>query len=112
MTHKIKQGEIWLANLGQEKNRPVLVMQSQTLLDVGHPSTIVIPLTTHLADDAEPLRLRIKAQDKMEQDSDLLIDQIRTIENTRFVEGPLMHCNEAFMKTVYEAVYEVIGALD
>ena len=64
-------GEIWLANLnpgrGTEpgKVRPVLLLQNQALLDVEHPSTIVIPLTTNLVDDAEPLRLRITAQGKL-----------------------------------------------
>ena len=56
------QGEIWLANLnpgrGTEpgKIRPVLILQNQALLDAEHPSTLIIPLTTNLIDDAEPLR--------------------------------------------------------
>ena len=61
-------GEIWLANLnpgrGKEpgKVRPVLIVQGQALLDAKHPSTLVVPLTTQLTEDAEPLRLRIVAQ--------------------------------------------------
>jgi mRNA interferase MazF len=61
-------GEIWLANLnpgcGTEpgKIRPVLILQNQALLDAQHPSTLIIPLTTNLIDDAEPLRLRIAVQ--------------------------------------------------
>ena len=60
-----KRGEIWLANLNPQrgtepgKTRPVLIIQSQTLLDVGHPSTLIIPLTTHLVEDAAPLRIRL-----------------------------------------------------
>ena len=55
------RGEVWLASLdprrGTEpgKTRPVLLVQAQALLDAGHPSTLVVPLTTTLLDDAEPL---------------------------------------------------------
>jgi mRNA interferase MazF len=69
MTQKLKQGEIWLANLnpsrGTEpgKMRPVLIVQNQILLNIAHPSTLIIPLTTNLVDDALPLRVRVKAQD-------------------------------------------------
>lgn len=53
-----KRGEIWLANLsprhGTEpgKTRPVLIIQTQALLDAQHPSTVIIPLTTNLIEDA------------------------------------------------------------
>jgi mRNA interferase MazF len=115
MTLKIKHGEIWLANLnpsrGTEpgKNRAVLIIQNQALLDIEHPSTLIIPLTTHLIDNAEPLRLRIKSKLKLKKDSDLLIDQIRAIENNRLKNGPLLQCTHHFMEQVYNAVQEVMG---
>lgn len=115
MTQNRKHGEIWLANLnptrGTEagKCRPVLIVQNQALLDVDHPSTLIIPLTTSLIDDAEPLRLRVKAKDQLEKDSDLLVDQIRAIDNKRLIKGPLLQCSEGFMNKVYDAVMEVMG---
>ena len=36
------------------KTRPVLIVQPQALLDATHPSTLVVPLTTRVVDDAEP----------------------------------------------------------
>ncbi len=115
MTQKIKQGEIWLANLnptrGTEpgKCRPVLVVQNQALLDIQHPSTLIAPLTTQLIDKAEPLRIRLKAQAGLNHDSDVLIDQIRAIDNKRLIDGPLVQCKEKFMQEIYEAIYEVMG---
>ena len=56
-----ERGEIWWADLnprqGTEpgKRCPVLVVQSQALLDIAHPSTLVVPLTTRLVADAAPL---------------------------------------------------------
>lgn len=115
MISTIKHGEIWLANLnptrGTEpgKQRPVLIIQNQALLDIQHPSTLIIPLTTRLIDQAEPLRLRIKAHLQLKKDSDLLIDQIRAIDNKRLIDGPLLKCSEDFMEKVYSAIEEVIG---
>lgn len=115
MTQKIRKGEIWLANLNPNKGvepgktRPVLILQDQALLDVFHPSTLIAPLTTNSIEDAYPLRVRIRAQDKLEKDSDLLIDQIRAIDNKRFVRGPLAILASEQLRAIYRAVYEVMG---
>ncbi|MHB1184537.1 MAG: type II toxin-antitoxin system PemK/MazF family toxin [Desulfobulbia bacterium] len=109
-----ERGEIWLANLnpgrGTEpgKTRPVLIVQSQALLDVDHPSTLVVPLTTKLIDDAVPLRLRVPAGGDLAQDSDLLLDQLRAIDNNRLVKGPLQRCTESFLAQVDQALREVL----
>jgi len=115
MTPGIDRGTIWLANLNPQKGtepgktRPVLILQDQALLDAGHPSTIIIPLTTNLIDDAEPLRVRVKAREQLERDSDLLIDQIRAIDNRRLTSGPLAALEPEMMQRVHSAVLEVTG---
>jgi mRNA interferase MazF len=118
MNKKFNFGEIWLANLsprvGTElgKNRPVLIIQDQDLLDANHPSSLIIPLTTNLINNAEPLRIRINANEQLKKDSDLLIDQIRAIDNSRLYIGPLLKCNKDFMKKVHNAIFEIIGNND
>lgn len=112
-----KRGSVWLADLkprrGTEpgKIRPVLIVQSQALLDAEHPSTLVVPLTTRLIDDAEPLRLRIAAQAGLDKDSDLLLDQLRAIDNKRLVQGPLLQCTPDFIRRVDQALIEVLDIL-
>lgn len=109
-----KRGEVCLANLnprrGTEpgKTRPVLIVQAQALIDAGHPSTLVIPLTTNLIDDAEPLRIRVPAQASLRHRSDLLIDQLRAIDNRRIVEGRLARLDEPTMARVAAAIREVL----
>ncbi len=109
-----RRGEIWLANLepghGTEpgKTRPVLIVQSQALLDVDHPSTLVIPLTTKLTEGAEPLRIRVPASSGISRESDLLIDQLRAIDNRRLLKGPVALAGPEVMKAVDEAVKEVL----
>jgi mRNA interferase MazF len=108
------RGEVWLANLdpkqGTEpgKTRPVLIVQAQALLDVHHPSTLIVPLTTNLLNHAEPLRLRVAATDRLRRDSDLLIDQLRAIDNRRLVQGPMATLSPALMARVYAAIAEVL----
>ncbi|MDP1993061.1 MAG: type II toxin-antitoxin system PemK/MazF family toxin [Syntrophales bacterium] len=115
MTRKLDHGAVWLADLnprqGTEpgKTRPVLIIQNQALLDAGHPSTLVIPLTTRLIEDAEPLRLRVNGRERLKRNSDLLIDQIRAIDNQRLVTGPLALLNAEEMSRIYRAILEVMG---
>lgn len=117
MSRMFRHGEIWLANLnpgrGTEpgKVRSVLLLQNQALLDAGHPSTLIVPLTTNLVDDAEPLRLRILSGNGLDKDSDLLVDQVRAIDNKRLINGPLQQLDEQFLERIYQAVAEVMGML-
>ncbi len=110
----LERGEVWLANLnprhGTEpgKTRPVLIVQAQALTGAGHPSTLIVPLTTNLIDDAEPLRVRVLAQSSLRRNSDLLIDQVRAIDNHRLVEGPLARLDAPTMTRVAAALREVL----
>jgi mRNA interferase MazF len=109
-----KRGEVWLADLnprhGTEpgKTRPVLIVQAQALLDADHPSTVVVPLSTKLAEDAEPLRIRVLSAGKLRKESDLLLDQLRSIDNQRLIQGPLTRLTAAQLHTVDQALREVL----
>jgi mRNA interferase MazF len=108
------RGEVWLANLepgsGTEpgKTRPVLVVQSQALLDAHHPSTLIVPLTTSILDDTEPLRVRVPAAARLRRDSDLVVDQLRAIDNRRLIRGPIARLPDALMARVGQALIEVL----
>lgn len=67
---------------------------------------LIIPLTTNLIEDAYPLRVRVDAQ----ENSDLLIDQIRAIDNQRLKQGPLTQLKQSQLQQIYGAVAEVLGA--
>ena len=113
---RVLNGEVWLANLNPGKGhepskvRPVLIVQGQALLDAKHPSILIIPLTTQLTENAEPLRLRVVAQGRLESDSDLLIDQLRAIDNRRLIGGPLLRCDSELMIRVYAAIRDIMEA--
>jgi len=89
----LKQFEIWTADLnpriGTEtgKTRLVLVVQTNLLNRVSHPSTIICPLTTNVKISSDILRVHLKkGMANILQDCDIMIDQIRAIDNKRFLK--------------------------
>jgi mRNA interferase MazF len=89
----IKQFEIWVADLNPQvgtesgKTRPVLVVQTNLLNKLPHPSTIVCPITTNVKTDVDILRVHLKkGMANLLQDCDIMIDQIRAIDNKRLVK--------------------------
>lgn len=88
----VKQFEIWIADLSPQigtepgKTRPVLVIQTDLLNRIPHPSTIVFPLTTNVKERSEILRVHIKeGTANLQQSCDVMIDQVRAIDNERLV---------------------------
>jgi len=89
---KIRKFHIYLADLsprfGTEsgKTRPVVVVQTN-LLNEGHPSTMVCPITTQIVPAASILRVHLsKKENHLPKDSDILVDQVRAIDNARFLK--------------------------
>ena len=104
---KIKQYEIWIADLnprfGTEtgKTRPVVIVQTD-LLNKFHPSTVICPITTNVKSGAEILRVHLgKGSARLKEDCDIMIDQIRAIDNKRLLKkiGELDQEQIEFIKT-------------
>ncbi len=112
-----RRGEIYLANFNPSKGteagkiRPCVVMQSNLLNDVGHPSTTVLPLTTQLIENAVPLRFRIHSRDKLQADSDIMLDQVRTIDNRRISGSMLTQLNTNELLEV-DMLWQIVLGLD
>ena len=87
---KLKQYDIWLADLnpsrGTEpgKTRPVVIVQTD-LLNETHLSTLICPITTNVKPEIELLRVHLK-KGQLNKLSDILIDQVRAIDNSRFLK--------------------------
>jgi mRNA interferase MazF len=89
---QVYQYEIWIADLNPQigteagKSRPVLVVQTNLLNKIQHPSTIICPITTNVLNDTDILRVHLKkGMANLYQDCDVMIDQIRAIDNKRLV---------------------------
>ena len=88
---KVKQFDLWIADLnpriGTEtgKVRPVVIIQTD-LLNKSHPSTVVCPITTNVQPESEILRVHLTSGTaNVKEDCDIMIDQIRAIDNSRFM---------------------------
>lgn len=69
------------------KQRPCLVIQPTEFAAAGLPSSVGLPLTTHLVDDAFPLRGRIpRASAAGPKTATISIDQILAWDNALFRE--------------------------
>ncbi len=67
------------------KVRPVIIVQTN-LLNNEHPSSVVCPITTNVQKNSEILRVHIKkGTSNLKVDSDIMIDQIRAIDNRRLI---------------------------
>lgn len=89
---QVKRFEIWLADLnphiGTEpgKTRPVLVIQTNLLNKIPHPSTIICPLTTKVQKEADILRIHIKkGTANLNENCAIMTDQVRAIDNKRLI---------------------------
>lgn len=90
---QINQYEIWIADLNPQigteagKTRPVLVVQTNLLNNISHPSTIVCPITTNVQNDSDILRVHVKkGMANLHEDCDIMIDQIRAVDNKRLIK--------------------------
>ena len=87
---KIKQFDIWLADLNPKKGtepgkiRPVVIVQTDLINDT-HLSTIICPITTNVIPEVELLRVHLN-KSQLDKLSDILVDQIRSIDNKRLIK--------------------------
>jgi mRNA interferase MazF len=120
--HRVQRGELWEVDFEPQthkeepgkRGRPALVIQTNILNAAGHATTIVIPGTTQVYRDAQgdgyPLRISLGKVGKLKEETDLLIDQIRTISNRRLMgDKPLAELGRTHMKRVEDALRILVG---
>lgn len=85
------RGDIVIVNLYPKKGdevgkiRPAVIISGDdenAILD----TLILMPLSTDLIDNMNPYRMRIAKREALKEDSDILINQIRTLSKTRIKE--------------------------
>ena len=88
---EIRRGHLYLVDFNPRiktkpgKLRPAVVLQSNLVSEAGYPSTVVVPTTTQLVENAGLLRLRLKrGVAGNERDSDVLIGQLIAVTNESF----------------------------
>lgn len=110
----VKRGEIYYANLspvvGSEQGglRPVLIIQN----DVGNkysPTVIVAAITAQISKGKLPTHVELRAEEcKLEKDSVVLLEQLRTIDKRRLKEKVTV-LQDKFMVRVDQAMSISVG---
>jgi mRNA interferase MazF len=111
---KVKQFDIWIADLnptiGTEpgKVRPVIILQTD-LLNKYHPSSIICPITSNVQQESEILRVHLKKEiHGLSEDCDIMIDQIRAVDNKRLIkkagsaQGEVIEKIKVSLKIIFE----------
>lgn len=81
----MNRGEVWIAQLDPKKGlevgkqRPVLILQTDLLNTVGHPTTIILPISSQSRSE-NILRLKITYPFLDQGIGYILLDQPRTVD--------------------------------
>ncbi len=111
----MKRGEIWLGRLnparGAEigKTRPVLIVQENALTESGNRTVIVLPLTTQLRPEYEPIHVTIPARGGLRDTSQVMTDSPRTLDRERLLTGPLARVSADEMRAVEKGLLAALG---
>lgn len=114
-TARIQRGQVWTGNLnpsrGREvgKIRPVLVIQGDWLSAAQAHTVVVLPLTSSVHRAREPLRVTLRARDALREDSQVVVDQPRTLDRRRLGPDFLTELTAAEMSKVEESLLAVMG---
>ena len=114
MERKIKRGDMFYADLtqgvGSEQSgcRPVLIIQNDT--GNKHSNTVIAAvITSRTTNKAKiPTHCPVKAQQGLERDSLILLEQLRTIDKAR-LRGFIGTLNSADMKKVDKSLEISVG---
>ena len=112
---RIRRGQVWTGNLnprrGQEigKIRPVLVIQGDWLSAAQGRTVVVLPLTSDVSESREPIRVTLRARDSLHEDSQVMVDQPRTLDRGRIGPEPLTELTAEELLKVEESLLAVIG---
>ncbi|MFW5454188.1 type II toxin-antitoxin system PemK/MazF family toxin [Thioalkalivibrio sulfidiphilus] len=111
----MRRGEVWVAQLnpnrGSEigKIRPVLVIQADELTAVGDNPIIVLPITTQTYPSFKRWRISLPARDRLLKDGQIIVDQPRAIDRSRFGEGPLTTLTTDELASLEKSLKAVMG---
>lgn len=110
----VKRGDIVLANLepvkGAEQSgiRPVLIIQND-FSNQFSPTTIIAPLTSKIFSKEFPTNILVSKEDsKLNKDSTILLNQIKTIDKLRIVRR-ISNLSHSSMRKVDLAIKISLG---
>ena len=113
----MRRGEVYLVNFGKNYNsefgkiRPALIVQNDTanrnIDKVAFKGVTVIPMTTNIT--GGDIRVHIAKRDAMEKASEICINEVCTLDQSRIVSEPLTVVTSAEMNEVESKLLRHLG---
>jgi len=113
----MKRGEIYLVNFGKKYNsefgkiRPALIVQNDTanrnIDKVAFKGVTVIPMTAHIT--GGDIRVFIAERDALEKASEICINEICTLDQSRIASKPLTVITATEMDEVENKLLRHLG---
>ena len=111
----VRRGQVWTADLNPDREvgkiRPVLIVQGDWLSAAQSRTVVVLPLTSDVRRDTEPLRVTLGARGGLRRESQVVVDQPRTRDRRRLGEGPSTEPSDHEMARVEESLLAVLGVI-
>ena len=116
MTFKVKRGDIYFVDLGEEKfgseqkgKRPALILQNNT---GNHHSTTTIVALISTKKKPLPVHIYLDPEDSgLQKDSYVLLEQLRTIDKQRLLKR-IGSTSDEKMEEVQEAIKISLGMVN
>ena len=87
----------------------MVIVQGDWLSVAQSRTVVVLPLTSDVRREAEPLRVTIGARGGLRMDSQVVVEQPRTLDRRRLGEGPVTELSGEEMARVEESLLAVLG---
>lgn len=113
----MRRGKIWVASFrpwrGRKvgKVRPCLIMQADWLTSQNFDTVLALPLTSKLLPGTRSLRVEIAPRERLKRPSWVMTEKIRTLDRSRFGDGPLAHLTADEFAAIEKQLRAVLGML-
>ena len=110
----MKRGEIWVVSLDPKKGAevgkqgPALIVQTDLLNDVGHPTVIIAPISSQ-AQAENVLRYKIENSGLQKGFGFVLIDQIRTVDASHRLKKRIGKLNASEVEEISLLLKQVLN---
>ncbi len=111
----LTQGGIYLAKLNPSKaaevgkTRPVVILNSQAILDVIPPVVFICPLSSKSQPAFNSLHVKLAARDNLKSISYALVEHCRSIAIRRITYPRLAQLTSAELKLILQRLQRLVG---
>lgn len=111
----LTRGGIYLARLDPAKGaeigkiRPVIILNSQTILDISPPTIFVCPLSSQSRPEFGSLHVELSARDNLKAMSYALIEHCRSITIRRIIYPRLAQLTSSELFVILHRLQRLVG---